>query len=206
MRFDGNYSVVSPAEKRKKAEDAEKRRVEWERTSEQLARDRYVDALYWSKVRQAVLDLDGHSCRLCGASGGGKLHVLGEAGKLVVEDHDAAKPYAWPLAHDVRPAVQSLGSDGGCTDCHSAGSGFLFGKVVADVPADLGAPAMLDMHTFSGEDALFHKLFGLTFIFRPWLKALGFFVSGVVLLILLAYGLPGLAVALRRLSRRAGEQ
>jgi len=138
--------------------------------------------------------------------GAGKLHVLDGSGKLVAEDHDAAKPYAWPLAHDVRPAVQSLGADGGCTDCHSASSGFLFGKVLADVPADLGAPALLEMHTFSGQDALFQKLFGLTFIFRPWLKALGFFVSGVVFLILLAYGLPGLAAALKRLSRRASEQ
>ncbi len=31
---------------------------------------------------------------------------------------DAAAPYRWPLAHNVRPARQSLGS-GGCTECHS---------------------------------------------------------------------------------------
>jgi hypothetical protein len=31
---------------------------------------------------------------------------------------DAAEPYAWPLAHNVRPAQQSLGSTG-CLECHS---------------------------------------------------------------------------------------
>lgn len=30
----------------------------------------------------------------------------------------AAQPYAWPIAHNVRPARQSLGSTG-CTECHS---------------------------------------------------------------------------------------
>jgi hypothetical protein len=30
----------------------------------------------------------------------------------------AAEPYAWPLAHNVRPAQQSLGATG-CTECHS---------------------------------------------------------------------------------------
>lgn len=34
----------------------------------------------------------------------------------------------WPLAHDVRPAAQSLGVRG-CTDCHAAGAPFFFGTV-----------------------------------------------------------------------------
>ncbi len=33
----------------------------------------------------------------------------------------AAEPYAWPLAHNVRPAQQSLGSTG-CLECHSDGA------------------------------------------------------------------------------------
>ena len=137
--------------------------------------------------------------------GAGKLHHLDGAGKLAAADDPAARPYAWPLAHDVRPAAQSLGADGACTDCHAADSAFLFGQVVADAPALLGEPTVLEMHTFEGQDATFHKLFGLTFIFRPWLKALGFFVSGVLVLILLAYGLPAVAAVLKRFSGRASQ-
>ncbi len=138
--------------------------------------------------------------------GGGKLYRLDGEGKLAGSDHAAAGPYSWPLAHDVRPAAQSLGVDEGCTDCHASDSPFLFGEVVAAAPADLGEPEVLPMHTFEGQDPTFNKLFGLTFIFREWLKGLGFFTSGVVLLILLAYGLPGLAVVLKRFSGRADEQ
>lgn len=36
---------------------------------------------------------------------------------------DAAKPYAWPMAHNVRPARQSLGIDG-CVQCHSESAKF----------------------------------------------------------------------------------
>ncbi len=40
-----------------------------------------------------------------------------------VELGAAAEPYAWPMAHNVRPARQSLGVNG-CTECHSDGSLF----------------------------------------------------------------------------------
>ncbi|HBE71262.1 MAG TPA: hypothetical protein DDW52_24205 [Planctomycetaceae bacterium] len=52
---------------------------------------------------------------------GGQGFALGEADDLrelsADELGDAAEPYAWPMAHSVRPASQSLGI-GGCTDCH----------------------------------------------------------------------------------------
>ncbi len=35
----------------------------------------------------------------------------------------AAEPYAWPVAHNVRPARQALGAQG-CTECHSDGARF----------------------------------------------------------------------------------
>lgn len=132
---------------------------------------------------------------------GGKLHRLDAAGKLAASDHAAAAPYAWPIAHDVRPAAQSLGADGRCTDCHAADAAFLFGKVPAIGPVALGEPVELDMHALAGKDATYHRLFGLTFLFRPWLKAFGFFSSAVVLLILLAYGCPPVAAFLKRFSR-----
>ncbi|MEO8270690.1 MAG: hypothetical protein ABI557_13285, partial [Aureliella sp.] len=48
----------------------------------------------------------------------------------------AAEPYAWPMAHNVRPARQALGAEG-CTQCHSDESNFFFAelKPVGLVPA-----------------------------------------------------------------------
>ncbi len=136
--------------------------------------------------------------------GGGKLWKI-ESDKLAASDDPSAEPYSWPIGHNVRPASQSLGAEGACTDCHSADSGFLFGKVAAAGPVALGEPVEFEMNRFAGQDGFYHKLFGLTFIFRPYLKSFGFIVSGIVLLILLAYGLPGLSCMLKRVARRAGK-
>lgn len=40
----------------------------------------------------------------------------------------AAQPYAWPMAHSVRPARQALGAEG-CTECHSDQSPFFFADI-----------------------------------------------------------------------------
>jgi len=136
--------------------------------------------------------------------GGGKLWKR-QGQKLAASDDPSAEPYAWPIAHDVRPAWQSLGADGECIDCHSADSGFLFGKVPPITPVAIGEQVEFEMNHFVGEDGFYHKMFGLTFIFRPYLKTFGFIVSGIVLLILLAYGLPGLARMLKRFAGRASQ-
>jgi len=47
----------------------------------------------------------------------GMMFRLGENGRLAAADSAQAAPLLWPLAHEVRPAAQSLGS-GGCADCH----------------------------------------------------------------------------------------
>jgi hypothetical protein len=150
------------------------------------------------KVAAALKALgDDKNAGLAVYVGGGKLWKL-EGDKPAASDDPAAEPYAWPIAHDVRPASQSLGADGACTDCHSADSAFLFGKVLPIAPVALGEPTPIEMNRFAGQDSTYHKLFGLTFIFRPYLKSFGFAVSGIVLLILLAFGLPGLASVLKR--------
>ncbi len=40
----------------------------------------------------------------------------------------AAAPYAWPMAHNVRPARQALGAEG-CTQCHSDDAKFFFAEL-----------------------------------------------------------------------------
>ena len=84
---------------------------------------------------------------------GGTLYRLRGSGELVEEvDHPAAAPYMWPIAHNVRPAAQSLGARV-CEDCHSPEAPFFKGRVGVDSPVqgDGGFfKQMTDMYEFGG--------------------------------------------------------
>jgi hypothetical protein len=126
---------------------------------------------------------------------GGKLHELDAKGRLRPRDDAAAGFVAWPLAHDVRPARQSLGVHG-CTDCHSLDSKFFFGTVMAEGPLvgkrTIGRPAS----SFMGLGGLFHRMFGLSFTARPLLKI----VLAAVVLVLGLVTLLAASLALGRLT------
>jgi len=85
---------------------------------------------------------------------GGGIYTLDEAGKLTVEEDDSgqsiAQPYTWPLAHDVRPAAQSLGVNG-CQDCHATDSPFFYGEVAVDSPVKIEPAASIPMHQMQGQ-------------------------------------------------------
>jgi hypothetical protein len=100
---------------------------------------------------------------------GGRTFRLDRTGKLVSEKHQAAEPVTWALAHNVRPAQQSLGWTG-CTDCHSAGSDFFFSKLEAAGPLLTKRPVKRASNSFMGLGGLFQGFFGLTFVVRPLLK------------------------------------
>ena len=129
----------------------------------------------------------------------GKMFSLGDGGKLVAGDNPAAEAYSWPMAHGVRPAPQALGA-GGCTDCHSSDSAFLFGKVAGTGPLLTEAAAVKSMYELQGLDAGFHNMFGLTFVFRPIFKVVLFGAAILMAMMLAAYGV----LALRGLGKFAG--
>ena len=100
---------------------------------------------------------------------GGRVFRLDKSGRLVSSGHDAAAPVTWPLAHDVRPAQQSLGWNG-CTDCHSVGSDFFFTSAEASGPLLTKDTGKLKAASFMGLGGLFQRFFGLSFIGRPAFK------------------------------------
>lgn len=120
----------------------------------------------------------------------GKLHRL-DNGKLVSEEHAAAKPYAWPLAHDVRPAGQALGVRG-CADCHSLDSPIYFGKVTPRGPVETASASAKPMWALRGDNETLASTFAFTFKFRPMLKCVCFSSALVIGAILLAFGLGAL--------------
>ena len=101
------------------------------------------------KLLSSEKSLDGKVVYIAG----GTLYNLDDGGNLCQQqDHPAAQPCLWPIAHDVRPAAQSLGVRW-CEDCHSPESPFFFGKVLVDSPVQ-GKGAvfreMMDMYKVDG--------------------------------------------------------
>ena len=130
---------------------------------------------------------------------GGKVYRLAENGNsLVASDNPVAQPYSWPLAHDVRPASESLGS-GGCSDCHADEAPFFYGKVVADCPAPVGTPVTASMYQYEGLDPSLLEALDEVSTFR-----LAFIIGCIVMAVILVaalfhYGILGLEGLLRLL-------
>jgi len=131
---------------------------------------------------------------------GGKLYRLDESGKLrEPEEHPAAQPYLWPIAHNVRPAAQSLGVRR-CEDCHLTDGPFFFGDVAVDTPVVSERDSVKKMVEFQGIDAFYAWAFAFSFVFRPWLKVVALGSCGLIGVVLLLYGLKALACVVKTLA------
>jgi hypothetical protein len=128
--------------------------------------------------------------------GAGFVFSLDEAGKLQAKEHPAARAVSWPLAHNVRPAQQALGKNG-CTDCHSPGSRFFFGKIEAVSALNTSHRAAALGADLMKTGQFFQFLFGFTFLVRPAFKLI---LAACVLVI----GLLLLAVIIKVTGRASG--
>jgi len=92
--------------------------------------------------------------------------------------------YFWPLAHDVRPASQSLGIRG-CADCHSMEAPVYFGLIVAagQVPRPAGPQFMYQLR---GEDGRLARAWALAFQQRQAFKWLALICCAVVFIAILS--------------------
>lgn len=132
---------------------------------------------------------------------GGKLYQRTDDGTVQATAHPAAGAYAWPLAHDVRPAKQSLGTRT-CADCHTTDSPFFFAGVEMDSPIQ-GDKQWVKMVELQGIDRLYIWAFNASFVFRPMLKVVAFAACGLIGLVLLIYGLKALLVISRACAQEA---
>lgn len=121
---------------------------------------------------------------------GGWLHRLGPDGELLRQEHPAADLVAWPLAHDVRPAAQSLGAEG-CLECHGPDAPLFFGRVAAEGPLALEGQREWALHELMGCDPAYLRLSAQAWRTREWFKLLGFLCAGAIALVLLRFGLGG---------------
>jgi hypothetical protein len=117
---------------------------------------------------------------------GGKLFRLDRDGRLEAVNDASADPVTWPLAHEVRPARQSLGVNG-CKDCHRFGSPFLFRKAKGTGPLKTAHVKTISANSFMRLDRPYQMAFGLSFVVRPlfkWVLFLSLIVLGSVLVLL----------------------
>jgi len=129
----------------------------------------------------------------------GKVYSLDNKDQLTDTQDCAAKPYLWPIAHDVRPAAQSLGS-GGCSDCHTTDKPFFFGRVDVDSPLVSEAASTKEMVEFQGLRPFYTKAFAFSFVFRPWLKIVSLVSCLLIAGVLLLYALKALGSVVKVLS------
>jgi hypothetical protein len=128
-----------------------------------------------------------------------QIWYLNEQGSLIGREDNKALPYAWPLAHDVRPAEQSLGING-CENCHRTDSDFYFAEIPLDMPLKAHGNQHIIMTKFIDQNAAAVWIFSLSFLFKPWLKYLIIFFSLILTAVLLLYGLRGLSRIIKWLS------
>jgi hypothetical protein len=100
------------------------------------------------------------------------------------------------MAHNVRPAQQSLGWNG-CTDCHSGGSDFFFTQLKGTGPLLTKIVEKRSASSLMGLGGFFQRFFGLSFIVRPAFKVV---LAGCAVLV----GSLVFLAALLALGRLAG--
>jgi len=132
----------------------------------------------------------------------GKLYQIDNEGELTAAEHDAAKPYMWPIAHDVRPAAQSLGIRE-CEDCHSTDAPFFFSAVAVDSPIVSERDSSKEMVGFQESDRFYAWAFAFSFVFRPWLKVIALGCCGIIGGVILLYALRALACIVKLLAGRS---
>lgn len=97
--------------------------------AEKVARDEQID----ERMRGALLAIEEQfpGKQAVFITGGTGWVRYGDEKLKMLSGEDlgqAAEPYAWPMAHNVRPARQALGATG-CTECHSEQSPFFFADI-----------------------------------------------------------------------------
>lgn len=127
----------------------------------------------------------------------GRIHMVGSDEQLVSEPHAAAQPYLWPLAHDVRPASQSLGVRG-CTDCHADGAPIYFGSLAAADEGETSARPVQRMHELHSANLAQVHAFNASFGLREAFKAVGIVCAGLIAIVLIRHALAGLGGRARR--------
>ena len=131
---------------------------------------------------------------------GGRVFRMSPEGRLLSRAGDAAQPYLWPIAHDVRPKDQSLGARG-CDDCHAPGGPFFAGTVRSMSPFFAGDDTTASMTAFQDQGPVYPWLLSTSFYFRPVLKALIILAFLIIAAVVLLHIMRGIGYVVRAFGK-----
>jgi len=118
----------------------------------------------------------------------GRMYRQTASGNITESVHPVAAAYRWSIAHDVRPASQSLGA-GGCTDCHADHAPIYFGRAGGSRSGTGPTGRESCMHELRNENPVLIQAWALAFRLRPAFKWFGLACASLIGLILLRFGL-----------------
>ena len=118
----------------------------------------------------------------------GQVWELGADGKIAAKIEKAAEAVSWAVGHDVRPARLARGAKPvKCADCHTPDSKFFFAKVESTGPLLTTHTLVKAQNEFMSLSGSYHKVFGTTFLMRPFFKIFLWVVFAFVLLAAVAF-------------------
>jgi hypothetical protein len=171
-----------------------------------LGRDSTRRAGRWPVLRETELLEVLHQLQRADSTEGDPLYVSGgliysiaPGGTLAHRTGEEARPYAWPIAHDVRPKAQSLGIRG-CGDCHSTRAPFHFGIVRIASPYVVRGDSLSRMTDYQDVSPVSAWLFSMSFLFRPGLKALIILCFMLIFSVVILYAFRGLVHIIRHFA------
>lgn len=127
----------------------------------------------------------------------GQVWELGADGALSATESGVAAPVSWAVGHDVRPARMARGAKPAkCADCHTPDANFFFAKVSSTGPLLTARALVKAQHDFMGLSGSYNRVFGTTFLMRPFFKVFLWVVVAVLGLVALAFAAAAVPVVL----------
>jgi len=129
----------------------------------------------------------------------GQVWALGADGKLGAKVDKAAEAVSWSVGHDVRPARMARGAKPvKCADCHTVDSKFFFAKVASTGPLLTAQTLVKAQSEFMRLSGSYNKVFGTTFLMRPFFKVFLWAVFTILVLVAVAFVAAAVPVVLAK--------
>ncbi len=129
----------------------------------------------------------------------GQVWALGADGKLCAKVEKAAEAVSWSVGHDVRPARMARGAKPvKCADCHTVDSKFFFAKVTSTGPLLTAQTLVKAQNEFMNLSGSYNKVFGTTFLMRPFFKIFLWVVFVILVLVAVAFVAAAVPVVLAK--------
>lgn len=118
----------------------------------------------------------------------GQVWSLTANGTLEAKEEKVAEAVSWSFGHDVRGARLARGATPAkCADCHTVDSTFFFANVESTGPLLTSQKLIKAQIAYMGLSSSYNKLFGTTFLMRPFFKIFLWVVFAFIVMVAIAF-------------------